>query len=1007
MLKRGFILLVLIFDFINLSILPSQAQIKYINRSDFDGKRIAVNTGTIHGEVINEVLPSAEVLYFEADADVIGAVLTGKADAYAQDEEILKQIVKENDNLTMADGYLKTFDNALIFTKTSKGDKLRNEFNEYLMRIKSDGTLEKINDIWLGYDENLKTVLEYEKLPDLNGTIRITINNETPPFEYVKDGRIIGLEVDVIARFCKEKGYKPVLVPGNFSSLIPAVASKKCDIGIGSITITEERAQSVNFSEPIYTGGSRLLILKSNAEASSVQVGNDGSDFAGKKIGVQVGTTCAELVPKQFPSAEVSFFNSITDSLTALKTGKISAVCCALPSAVYVMNEEPNLEILEPYLHEAYLYSIFVNSDRGKELCEEYSAFLKTLWDDGTIEELKNKWLGSDESKKTVEDYSRLPATNGTLKMAVDTSIVPFAYVKDNKIVGHAVDLAVRFCKAKGYGLEISDMSLSAVIAAVKAGKCDFTQAMTKSKERGENTLFASSPSMKSGNVLLVMKNNNNTVDKEFLALAGKRIGVVTGSTHPQIVAKYVPTAELVYFYNAADEITALKAGKIDAYCAGIPFLRRMKAMDGSIIPYGKQLTFTEGAPIFQKNEKGEKLCAQFSEFAKACWDNGTIKELEAFWFDQEESKCIMKDYSNLPAPNGVLKAAVNEVSQPFVYFKDNRIIGYDIDFVVRFCEAYGYGLEIVPMRFSGIIPAVTTGKCDFGIGAITITDERKESVLFSYPHTRTGNMFAVRKDMAVPNTEETEIKSEPSFFDELKASFERTFMREERYKLFIDGIINTMIITTLSIIFGTMLGFILHIFCRSGNIFANLLTDFSMWLIRGTPVVVLLMILYYIIFGSVDIKGIWVAVMAFTMTFGTAFYRMLKFGTGAIDKGQNEAAYALGFTDNQTFFKVILPQAALHFMPTYKAEVTTLIKSTSIVGYIAVQDLTKMGDIVRSRTYEAFFPLIAVAAIYFILAGILNFIVNIIQVRITPSKRKPKNILRGIKLSGGDNNHD
>ena len=94
--------------------------------------------------------------------------------------------------------------------------------------------------------------------------------------------------------------------------------------------------------------------------------------------------------------------------------------------------------------------------------------------------------------------------------------------------------------------------------------------------------------------------------------------------------------------------------------------------------------------------------------------------------------------------------------------------------------------------------------------------------------------------------------------------------------------------------------------------------------------------------------------------------------------------------------------------MPTYKAEVTTLIKSTSVVGYIAVQDLTKMGDIVRSRTYEAFFPLIAVAVIYFILAGILNFIVNIIQVRITPSKRKPENILRGINLSdlnGGDNN--
>ena len=132
----------------------------------------------------------------------------------------------------------------------------------------------------------------------------------------------------------------------------------------------------------------------------------------------------------------------------------------------------------------------------------------------------------------------------------------------------------------------------------------------------------------------------------------------------------------------------------------------------------------------------------------------------------------------------------------------------------------------------------------------------------------------------------------------------------------------------------------------------------------------------------------------------------MLTFGTGAVDHGQTEAAYALGFTDLQTFFTVILPQAAIHFMPSLKEEVTMLIKSTSVVGYIAVQDLTKMGDIVRSRTYEAFFPLIAVAAIYFVLAGILNLVTSAIERRITPSRRKPEDILRGIKTEG-EANHD
>ena len=234
-------------------------------------------------------------------------------------------------------------------------------------------------------------------------------------------------------------------------------------------------------------------------------------------------------------------------------------------------------------------------------------------------------------------------------------------------------------------------------------------------------------------------------------------------------------------------------------------------------------------------------------------------------------------------------------------------------------------------------------------------------------------------------------------FIDELKASFNRTFIREERWKLFVEGIINTMIITVLAIVFGTALGFVVYLFCRGGNIIANLITKFFIWLIQGMPMVVLLMILYYVIFGSIDINGIWVAVIAFTMTFGAAVYGMLLSGTNALDKGQTEAAYALGFTDSQTFFTVILPQAALHFMPAYKAEVVALIKATAIVGYIAVQDLTKMGDIVRSRTYEAFFPLIAVAVIYFVLAGILNIIAGIVHNRIRPEKRTKNDILRGI----------
>ena len=124
-----------------------------------------------------------------------------------------------------------------------------------------------------------------------------------------------------------------------------------------------------------------------------------------------------------------------------------------------------------------------------------------------------------------------------------------------------------------------------------------------------------------------------------------------------------------------------------------------------------------------------------------------------------------------------------------------------------------------------------------------------------------------------------------------------------------------------------------------------------------------------------------------------------MKIGVGAIDRGQYEAAYALGHSNIQTFYRIILPQAIPHVLPAYQGEIIGLLKATAVVGYIAVQDLTKMGDIVRSRTYEAFFPLIAVTIIYFILESLFTFVINRIRFVCDPKNRKPEQILKGVDI--------
>ncbi|MBR1472021.1 MAG: amino acid ABC transporter permease, partial [Lachnospiraceae bacterium] len=230
-----------------------------------------------------------------------------------------------------------------------------------------------------------------------------------------------------------------------------------------------------------------------------------------------------------------------------------------------------------------------------------------------------------------------------------------------------------------------------------------------------------------------------------------------------------------------------------------------------------------------------------------------------------------------------------------------------------------------------------------------------------------------------------------------IRESFEKTFLREDRYQLFLSGILTTIVITLLSVLFGTALGFLLYMACRKDGKAVNAVANFVIRLVQGMPVVVLLMILYYIIFAHAKVGGVAVAVVAFTLVFGSGVFGMLKTGVGAIDKGQMEAAYALGYGDMHAFFRIILPQAIPHFLPIYKGEIVSLLKTTAIVGYIAVQDLTKMGDIVRGRTYEAFFPLIVVALIYFILGGLFTFIVDRIEIRINPKRRKREDILKGI----------
>ena len=197
-----------------------------------------------------------------------------------------------------------------------------------------------------------------------------------------------------------------------------------------------------------------------------------------------------------------------------------------------------------------------------------------------------------------------------------------------------------------------------------------------------------------------------------------------------------------------------------------------------------------------------------------------------------------------------------------------------------------------------------------------------------------------------------------------------------------------TVLISVASTILGTLLGALVCWLRMSPQSWLRLFGSGYIFLIRGLPVLLLLMLIFYVAFASVNIDPLLVAVIAFGMNFAAYVSEMFRSGIEGVDRGQNEAGIAMGFTRVQAFLYIVLPQATRRILPVYRGEFISMVKMTSIVGYIGVQDLTKAGDIIRSRTFEAFFPLLMVAAIYFLVIWVLGLALDHIDRRTDPKRR-------------------
>lgn len=468
--------------------------------------------------------------------------------------------------------------------------------------------------------------------------------------------------------------------------------------------------------------------------------------------------------------------------------------------------------------------------------------------------------------------------------------------------------------------------------------------------------------------------------------LAGSRIGVQLGTTGDIYASDYEGDAagtQIIRFNKGTDAVQALKQNKID--CVIID-----EQPANSYVDKNQELSILEEEFALEDYaiciaKENEALKTNINDALAQLKADGTLQSIiNNYIGDDTKGKTPYETPQGTTYDNGTLVMATNVAFPPYEYYENGEPTGIDVDMARAIADKLGRKLEISDMEFDSVIIAVQSGKADIGVSGMTVTEERLKNINFSDSYTTAKQVILVKTG---------EASKDLTLVDKIK----QTFIEDNRYQYITKGLLNTLIITLWAGIIGVFLGFIIAVIrvaedrndeCGIGMKFANVIAKIYLTLFRGTPVVVQLLIMYYVIFASIKINPIVAAIIAFGLNSGAYVAEAVRSGIISIPIGQFEAGRSLGFSYAKTMFHIILPQAIKNSLPAMCNEFIALLKESSIVGYIGMQDLTKAGDIIRSNTYEAFVPLISVALVYLILVMLLTSLVGRLERRLKKDAR-------------------
>ena len=506
------------------------------------GAKIGVMFDLIEFDTLKKDYPDAEIIAYNDNPLGYKDVANGRIDAYVYARREM-ELAMENGTagVRLLDENYSVNPVAVGISPETEIPDLKKKLNEFIAEAKADGTLDDMFRRWVVEVDGTMPEIPAAEHPQYH--LRVGTVGTVMPYSYYVGTELTGYDIELAYRFGAWLGADVEFKIYDFSGIISAASSGDIDCIMSNLFKTAEDEKVILFSDDLFNVEITAMVRDAGAQATTEV---RPADYNGKKIGVLVGPLMEDAAAKWFPDSEYLYFDSYPDCVSALLTGKIDGFLGDEPGMISLHAESPEIDYIHENLTENnYAFAFRKDDPESAALCRELDEFLEKSWADGTMEELADIWLGNDEAKKVV-DTSDLTGVNGTIRVVTTSTDMPWSYIKDGKNVGYDIDLVVRFCRERGYKLELGDMDFAARIPAVQAGKYDFSTDMNVTPEREEQVLF-SSPTAHGGIVLAVKASDLNRPGdsvpeyRSFAELSGKTVSMLTGAPFEELVKSKAP----------------------------------------------------------------------------------------------------------------------------------------------------------------------------------------------------------------------------------------------------------------------------------------------------------------------------------------------------------------------------------------------------------------------------------------------------------------------------------